>query len=82
MLEVIKNNVPAHLLFLKIGFARGKLFVLRRTPIIPPPGPIIAEAERLGRADALDQVGQDCGTQPWTNRSESLSNAAAAGYTC
>ena len=77
MLEVIKNNVPAHTLFLKLGFYEvGELLVLRRSPIIPPPDPVIADAQRLDRAEALDLVRQDRGTQPWTNQSESLSNAS------
>lgn len=77
MLEVIKNNVPAHTLFLKLGFYEvGELLVLRRSPVIPPPEPVIADAQRLERTEALDLVGQDRGTQPWTNQSESLSNAS------
>lgn len=76
MLEVIKNNAPAHSLFLKLGFYEvGELLVLRRSPIIPPPDPVVADAQRLDRTEALDLVGQDRGTQPWTNQSESLSNA-------
>lgn len=76
MLEVIKNNVPAHTLFLKLGFYEvGELLVLRRSPIIPPPDPVVADAQRLDRTEALDLVRQDRGTQPWTNQSESLSNA-------
>lgn len=77
MLEVIKNNVPAHTLFLKLGFYEvGELLVLRRSPIIPPHEPVVAEARRLDRNESLDLVGQDRGTQPWTNQSESLSNAS------
>ena len=77
MLEVIKNNVPAHSLFLKLGFYEvGELLVLRRSPVIPPPDPVIADAQRLERVEALDLVGMDRGTQPWTNQSESLSNAS------
>jgi ribosomal protein S18 acetylase RimI-like enzyme len=76
MLEVIKNNVPAHKLFLKLGFYEaGELLVLRCAPFGRPPDPIVADAERLERADALDLVGRDRGTQPWTNQSESLYNA-------
>jgi hypothetical protein len=76
MLEVIKNNVPAHTLFLKLGFYEvGELLILRRSPIIPPPDPVVADAQRLDRAESLDLVRQDRGTQPWTNQSESLSNA-------
>jgi ribosomal protein S18 acetylase RimI-like enzyme len=76
MLEVIKNNVPAHQLFLKFGFREiGELLVLRRSPLIPPLDPIVADAERLDRTDALTLVGHDRGAQPWTNQSESLFNA-------
>ncbi len=75
MLEVIKNNTPAHQLFLKLGFSEnGELLVLRRSPTIPPPDPMVADAERLERADALVLVARDRGTQPWTNQSETLSN--------
>jgi hypothetical protein len=77
MLEVIKNNTPAHSLFLKLGFYEvGELLVLRRSPVIPPPDPVVADAQRLDRTEALDLVGQDRGTQPWTNQSESLSNVS------
>ncbi|MCC7118473.1 MAG: GNAT family N-acetyltransferase [Anaerolineales bacterium] len=75
MLEVIKNNTPAHTLFRKLGFYEvGELLVLRRSPILPP-DPVVAEAERLDRAEALILVGRNRGTQPWTNQSESLFNA-------
>jgi ribosomal protein S18 acetylase RimI-like enzyme len=75
MLEVIKNNTPAHQLFLKFGFYEiGELLVLRRSPLTQQE-PIVADAQRLDRADALVLVGHDRGTQPWTNQSESLFNA-------
>ncbi len=75
MLEVIKNNTPAHRLFLKLGFYEvGELLVLRRSPLQPPP-PVVADARRMERMDALVLVGHDRGTQPWTNQSESLINA-------
>ncbi len=76
MLEVIKNNTPAYRLFLKLGFYEvGELLVLRRSPLTPPVNPIVADAQRLDRTDALVLVGRDRGTQPWTNQSESLFNA-------
>lgn len=76
MLEVIKNNTPAHTLFHKLGFYEvGELLVLRRSPT-PPPAPVIADARRLERAESLILVGRDRGTQPWTNQSESLVNAS------
>lgn len=76
MLEVIKNNVPAHQLFLKFGFREvGELLILRRSPLTPPQDPVVADAQRLDRTDSLVLVGHDRGTQPWTNQSESLLNA-------
>lgn len=76
MLEVIKNNTPAHQLFLKLGFYEiGELLVLRRSPLAPAVDPIVADAQRLDRTDALVLVRHDRGTQPWTNQSESLFNA-------
>ena len=76
MLEVIKNNTPAHRLFLKVGFYEvGELLILRRSPLIPPLDPIVADAQRLDRYDSLTLLGRDRGTQPWTNQAESLFNA-------
>jgi ribosomal protein S18 acetylase RimI-like enzyme len=76
MLEVIKNNTPAHTLFHKLGFYEiGELLVLRRSPVIPPSDPVVADAQRLERHEALTLVGRDRGAQPWTNQSESLFNA-------
>ncbi|HNM38526.1 MAG TPA: GNAT family N-acetyltransferase [Anaerolineales bacterium] len=76
MLEVIKNNVPAHRLFLKLGFYEiGELLILRRAPSKKLVEPVIADARRLERYEALDLVGYDRGTQPWTNQSESMSHA-------
>jgi ribosomal protein S18 acetylase RimI-like enzyme len=76
MLEVIKNNTPAHQLFLKYGFREiGELLVMRRSPLIPPIDPIVADAQRMDRTESLVLVGHDRGTQPWTNQSESLINA-------
>lgn len=76
MLEVIKNNTPAHMLFLKMGFKEiGELLVLRRSPTLPPPDPVIADAQPLESIEALDLVARNRGTQPWTNQSESLNNA-------
>ena len=77
MLEVIKNNIPAYQLFLKLGFYEvGELLVLRHPPFNQPPDTIVADAERLDRSDALNLVRRDRGTQPWTNQSESLFNAS------
>ena len=76
MLEVIKNNLPAHKLFQKLGFYEvGELLILRRAPSKKLVEPVIADARRLERYEALDLVGYDRGTQPWTNQSESMSHA-------
>jgi len=76
MLEVIKNNAPAHELFRKLGFYEvGELLILRRSPSKQQVEPVIADARRLERYEALDLVGYNRGTQPWTNQSESMSHA-------
>lgn len=76
MLEVIKNNTPAHRLFLKLGFYEiGELLILRRAPQKKTIEPVVADARRLERYEALDLVSYDRGAQPWTNQSESMENA-------
>ena len=76
MLEVIKNNVPAHRLFLKLGFYEvGELLILRRPPGPPPHYPF-GEPRWLTRAEALLLLDTRPGLQPWTNQTESLTNAA------
>lgn len=76
MIEIIKHNTPAYQLFLKLGFYEvGELLILRRAPSSRSLAPVVADARRLERYEALDLVGHDRGTQPWTNQSESLSNA-------
>ena len=76
MLEVIKNNTPAHKLFLRLGYREaGELLILRR-----PPGPprvySTTKATWLNRAEALALVNSRTGLPPWTNQNESLNNAA------
>jgi len=75
MLEVIKNNAPAHKLFLRLGYHEvGELLILRR-----PPGPArippIGIATWLARNEALALLDSRPGLPPWTNQSESLRNA-------
>ncbi len=75
MLEVIKNNEPAHQLFLKLGFQEiGELLILRRPPNTPPPQPLIADAEILETPDALSLLNRNRGAQPWTAQSETMRN--------
>jgi len=79
MLEVIKNNTPAHQLFLKLGFYEvGELLILRRSPSRQTQQlhmPVVADARRLERYETLDLIGYNRGTQPWTNQSESMAHA-------
>lgn len=75
ILEVIKNNTPAHQLFLKLGFRQvGELVVLRR-----PPGPTATfakgKATWLNRTQALALLDTRTKLPPWTNQTESLTNA-------
>jgi len=77
MLEVIKNNIPAHQLFLNLGFYEvGELLILRRSPLTQVVDPIPADALWLDHREALVLAGLDRGTQPWTNQSETLSNTS------
>lgn len=75
ILEVIKNNLPAHQLFLKLGYHQvGELVVLRR-----PPGPTVtftrSKPNWLNRSQALALLETRPNLPPWTNQTESLTNA-------
>jgi ribosomal protein S18 acetylase RimI-like enzyme len=75
MLEVIRHNVPAHALFLKLGFKEmGELVVLRRPPG-PPAEPPAGAARWLERDAALNRLCDLNGRHAWTNQCESLTNA-------
>src|SRR3990172_6972005 len=76
MLEVIKNTLPAHKLFLKLGFYEvGELLILRRPPGPPRHYPFGAP-QWFSRAEALALLGKRDGLPPWTNQTESLTNAS------
>ncbi len=76
MLEVIKNNLSAYQLFLKLGFRENnELLILRRPPTGNSPMPATMEWKRLDRIESLDLVCQEGGAQPWTNQCESFQNA-------
>jgi len=75
ILEVIKNNTPAHQLFLKLGYRPvGELLVLRRPPG-PTPAFTTGKATWLNRTQALALLDTRPGLPPWTNQTESLTNA-------
>ena len=76
MLEVIKNNLPAHQMFLKFGFREvGELFVLRHSPFLRKQNANIADIQSLDREQALACISNHQVMQPWTNQFESFSNA-------
>jgi hypothetical protein len=82
-LEVIKNNVPAHTLFLKMGFQETRnLRVLRRPPgpakIIPPP----AEIKTLGYREAVALLNTRTSTPSWIDEKESMINAGNLAAFC
>ena len=76
ILEVIKNNVPAHHLFTKLGFEETReLLVLRR-----PPGPVTFsvppyEAQFLESEDAMAFLERRRSQPSWLDESFSLRNA-------
>ena len=76
LIEVIKNNLPAHTLFLKAGFRETReLLVLRR-----PPGPVkieapAAEIKTLGYTEAVRLIENRASTPSWIDEKESLINA-------
>lgn len=75
MLEVIKNNLPAYNLFVKLGFQEiRELLVLRRSPVLKPPDPIVASAERLEADDARRLLRRRRLLAPWTNQNETFYN--------
>ena len=74
MLEVITGNIPAHNLFLKLGFKeQGVLLILRRAPaqLLKPPSKLYW----MDRGDAVYCLNQRPGFQAWTNQTESLARA-------
>jgi ribosomal protein S18 acetylase RimI-like enzyme len=83
ILEVIKNNVPAHTLFLKMGFQETReLRVLRRPPgpskIVPPP----AEIKTLGYREAIALLDTRISTPSWIDEKESMVNAGNLAAFC
>ena len=76
VLEVIKNNVPAHNLFIKKGFRETReLLVLRRPPNPPPEAITEAKVESLGYKDAVRLLGRRQAQPSWLDANESMINA-------
>lgn len=76
MLEVIKNNIPAHQMFLQFGFREvGELLVLRHSPLLRKKTSDIAKIQNLDRAQSLERVSNHQVTKPWTNQYESFFNS-------
>jgi ribosomal protein S18 acetylase RimI-like enzyme len=83
ILEVIKNNIPAHTLFRKLGFYEiRELSILRRPPngnYETPDGNI----EWLEANCAIDLLGSYPHPLPWTNQPETYINSGdALGLRC
>jgi ribosomal protein S18 acetylase RimI-like enzyme len=76
IVEVIKNNKPAHNLFSTAGFVPTRdLLVLRRPPGLPTSQPLEAEIEVLGYDAAVELLAQRHSTPSWVDEKESLLNA-------
>jgi ribosomal protein S18 acetylase RimI-like enzyme len=76
MLEVIKNNIPAHQMFLKFGFREvGELLILRHSPLSKEQHTNIIDIKELNREQTLTYLYNHKVSQPWTNQFESFSNA-------
>lgn len=76
IIEVIKNNVPAHNLFRKAGFHETReLLVLRRPPGPPKLEAPAGEIKTLGYPEAIHLLRNRSSTPSWLDETESLLNA-------
>ncbi|MBN2500830.1 MAG: GNAT family N-acetyltransferase [Anaerolineales bacterium] len=75
ILEVIKGNVPAHTLFLKLKFEEVReLLIVRRAPNQPEKEPRV-EAQWVEKEQALQWLPERQPAQAWTNQDESIANS-------
>jgi hypothetical protein len=76
VLDVIKNNKPAHRLFHKLGFEDVReLMILRRPPGLPKENGLVYTHTLLGEEQALDLLKQRRGMSSWLDEYVSLKNA-------
>jgi len=76
IIEVIKDNVPAHSLFSKKGFTPTReLLVLRRPPGPPQTDVPPADVEFLGYDEATELLARRRSVPSWVDETESLLNA-------
>ena len=76
IIEVIKNNLPAHTLFIKQGFKETReLSVLRRPPGTPEIEVPPAEVQSLGYTEAVSLLQHRRSKPSWIDEKESLINA-------
>jgi ribosomal protein S18 acetylase RimI-like enzyme len=73
-LEVIKHNIPAHTLFLKLGFSETRELLILRRPPGPPTEIPVAEVDWLDRAEALALLDARSASPAWTNETRSFAN--------
>lgn len=75
ILEVIKNNTPAHLLFLKLGFLETRELLVLRRPPGPPIYPAVGQTRRFDQAEALTRLADRPVAPAWTQETASFTKA-------
>jgi ribosomal protein S18 acetylase RimI-like enzyme len=75
VLEVIKNNLPAHKLFMRCGFQETRELLILRRPPAPPAHPPTGEYRWLDRAEALAALDEKPESPSWVTEKASLEHA-------